>query len=86
MEAIAAGHAPVITRLDDGVMEAFHGETVPLLNCSSAEEIADAMELVLRDAPECRQRTLASIEWMSRHHCRQTVLETTSLALRRVGL
>jgi glycosyltransferase involved in cell wall biosynthesis len=86
MEAIAADHAAVVTRLDDHVMAAFFGETIPLFNCATAEEIAAAMEAVLRDLPECRQRTRAAYQWMSRHHSRQTVVETTIRALKRAGL
>jgi glycosyltransferase involved in cell wall biosynthesis len=67
IEALAVG-APVITALDDGVMREFYGETIPLFNCRTADEIADALERVLLDPAEVARRVDACKAWMAAHH------------------
>ncbi len=68
LEAIAVGSCPVITRLDDSAMSKFYGATIPLLNCSSAEEIADAMLLVIKDTVAARLVAEDSFRWFEMYH------------------
>ena len=80
-EVIAVNHCPVVTCLDDAVQVAFFGETIPLLNCRTAEEIAEVLEWVLLDDPRCGQRVRECYAWMMRHHSHHTVLETIAHAV-----
>lgn len=68
IEALTVGKAPVITLLDDARMADFYGETIPLLNARTADEIAAAMETVVTDPEACRRSVEACGRWMDVHH------------------
>lgn len=66
-KALSAG-APVLTRLDEPAILARYPEVPPVINCSTEDEIAQALRHVA-NAPE-RLAALArtSREWIKRHH------------------
>lgn len=75
-EALAVGHCPVITHLDDEAMASFYGRTIPLFNCSGPEEIAQAMEWVITDKERCARTVRECTEWMRECHSSQRLLHT----------
>jgi glycosyltransferase involved in cell wall biosynthesis len=76
MEALAVGHKPVVTYLDDRLMAEFYGETIPLLNCREPGEIAAAMENVLNDPETCAKTVEACRRWMARYHSQEILLNS----------
>lgn len=75
LEAIAVGYCPVITKLDDSAMAEFYGETIPLLNCSSPEDIAEAMLLVINDRFTASLIAKSSLNWYQRRHSTSVLKE-----------
>jgi hypothetical protein len=82
IEALTVGKAPVITLLDDARMADFYGETIPLLNARTAEEIARAMETVVTDPDACRRSVEACGRWMDVHHSPAFQVESNLRAYR----
>lgn len=82
IEALTVGKAPVITLLDDARMADFYGETIPLLNAGTAEEIARAMETVVTDPEACRRSVEACGRWMDVHHSPAFQVESNLRAYR----
>ena len=67
-EAIAIGSAPVITLLDDENMKQFYGETIPLFNCSTANEIEIAMTTIITNPEESSTIAKNAHKWFLNHH------------------
>jgi glycosyltransferase involved in cell wall biosynthesis len=74
-EAIAVGTAPVITLLDDAAMQEHYGETIPLFNCGTPDEIYRAMCTVIRNPSRAAERARASHEWFCKRHSRERLGE-----------
>jgi len=75
MEVMAVGETPVITLLDDEKMKEFYGETIPLYNCSTPEEIAAAMLEVITQPDQASEKVRLCGEWMSKYHSHRLVVE-----------
>ncbi len=74
MEALALG-TPIITALDDATMTEFYGETIPLLNAQTVDEIATAMAEVIEGTPRARAAGQRSHGWFHAHHTGDVVLD-----------
>jgi glycosyltransferase involved in cell wall biosynthesis len=83
LEAIALGR-PVITALDDGAMQEFYGETIPLLNCRNADEVAEAIAEVADSAPRVALAGIRSQEWFATYHTGEILERKLLEALREV--
>jgi glycosyltransferase involved in cell wall biosynthesis len=81
LEAIALGR-PVITALDDQVMEEFYGQTIPLLNSHTADQIAMAMTEVIERTPRALAAGQRSRDWFMTYHTGQVLTDRLFDALR----
>lgn len=84
LDAIALG-VPVMTSLDNEAMTKFYGEPLDLLNCSTVDEIADAMKLVIEGNPLVSELANKSQEWFERNHT-ATVLSDKLVSAIRVAM
>jgi glycosyltransferase involved in cell wall biosynthesis len=84
LDAIALG-VPVMTSLDNETMTKFYGEPLDLLNCSTVDEIADAMKLVIEGNPLVSELANKSQEWFERNHT-ATVLSDKLVSAIRVAM
>jgi glycosyltransferase involved in cell wall biosynthesis len=73
MEAIALG-SPIITALDEATMAEFYGESIPLLNGQTIEQITAAMAEVIEGTPRARAAGQRSREWFHSYHTGDVVM------------
>lgn len=86
IDAIAVGKAPVITLLDDKIMRDFFGETIPLFNCKTKEEIQRGMEVIVFEPEKASDIVKASKEWLEKYHSHKKVVEKNIETYRIAGL
>jgi hypothetical protein len=66
-KALSVG-APVLTRLDEPAILARYPEVPPVINCSTDEEIAQALRDVANAPERLAAVSRASRNWIKRHH------------------
>jgi glycosyltransferase involved in cell wall biosynthesis len=76
IEALALGVCPVLTHIDTDVMREFYGAPPPLFSCSSPEEIACAMDTVIREPDRAREVAARSRRWLDESHSHRVVART----------
>jgi len=86
LEAIAVGHAPVITALDDDAMVRFYGESIPLFNCHSVAHIHAAMYQVVFDTAGARRAAAAAHGWFERRHSGKILVDRWFECLSKTGV
>ncbi len=73
-ETLAFGR-PLFTRIDEPVFKDFFGESPPLLNVHTPEDLAAALAKVIRD-PTCYDDIgEAALEWTALYHSSQRIIE-----------
>jgi hypothetical protein len=73
-EFLTVSRGPLITNLDDEIMSAFYGETLPILKAATPSEIAMNMRLVINDDEAVNKSVRASKDWVKRNHSHLVVL------------
>lgn len=82
-EAMALG-CRVITSVDADITRRFFGRTPPVLAATAVEEIADALEIVLRDPHDAAGRGRAARDWFAEHHSAERIIDLQATAYRRL--
>jgi glycosyltransferase involved in cell wall biosynthesis len=83
LEAIAVGHAPVMTLLDDAAMAEHYGETIPLFNCGTVQEVFEAMRTVMAAPGVAAAVARSSRQWFEKYHSGARLEASLAEALRR---
>lgn len=74
----------VITRVDEKRAAEFFGETPPLCNCETAEQIADWMARIADDPADAAGIGRRTQEWMQRYHSADRIVALQVKAYRRL--
>ena len=83
LEAIAVGHCPVITRLDDAAMMQHYGATIPLFNAGTVEDVYRAMRTVMEEPDLAMAKASESRQWFDRYHSGTRLEESLAEAFTR---
>lgn len=86
IDVMVVGRCPVMTYIDDDIMREYYGEPLPVLNCHTVEEIADALGTVVEDPAHCARIAREARRWMSEHHTHRHVVNWLSQAYRLTGV
>lgn len=86
LDVMVVGRCPVMTYIDDDILREYYGETLPVLNCRSVEEIADSIGVVIRDPEACARITRDARRWMDLHHTHRHVVHWLVQAYRMTGI
>lgn len=86
LEVMSVGRCPVMTYIDDQIVQEYYGETLPVLNCNTVEQIAAGIGTVVDDPEHCSQLTLQARQWMELHHTHKHVVYWLVQAYRLAGI